>query len=138
MTSVPSVARNLHFGGVSTVNSLQNVAKKENTSSLLQNICKMNLMQIKPLSSLAKTMQNSVCVSSVLGRQCTFEKSNLLQPLGTSEYTIPVRTNIRCHFPRPSEVKRIRRHGWKARMATPAGRRVLMRRILKGRHVLSH
>ncbi|XP_027211766.2 uncharacterized protein mRpL34 [Penaeus vannamei] len=48
------------------------------------------------------------------------------------------RTNVRNHFPRPSEVKRVKRHGWKARMATLSGRKVLMRRILKGRHVYSH
>lgn len=48
------------------------------------------------------------------------------------------RGKVRCHFPKPSEVKRIRRHGWHARMSTPAGRRIIMNRILKGRHVLSH
>ncbi|XP_069946570.1 large ribosomal subunit protein bL34m [Cherax quadricarinatus] len=48
------------------------------------------------------------------------------------------RTNVRNHFPRPNERKRILRHGWKQRMSTAAGRRVLMRRILKGRHILSH
>ncbi|XP_053669812.1 39S ribosomal protein L34, mitochondrial [Anopheles nili] len=48
------------------------------------------------------------------------------------------RTVIRNHFPRARETKRIRVHGWLKRMATPGGRRVLMRRILKGRHVLSH
>jgi len=47
-------------------------------------------------------------------------------------------SNVRNHFPRPSEVKRITRHGWKARLSTQNGRKVLMRRILKGRHVLSH
>ncbi|CAD7077585.1 unnamed protein product [Hermetia illucens] len=51
---------------------------------------------------------------------------------------LSMRTKIRCYFPRPNEVKRIRVHGWEKRMSTPAGRRVLMRRILKGRHVLSH
>ncbi|XP_059486438.1 large ribosomal subunit protein bL34m [Neocloeon triangulifer] len=46
--------------------------------------------------------------------------------------------NIRCHFPRPNEAKRIRRHGWKKRMSTLNGRKILMNRILKGRFVLSH
>ncbi|EFX90062.1 hypothetical protein DAPPUDRAFT_299906 [Daphnia pulex] len=46
--------------------------------------------------------------------------------------------NVRCHFPRPSEIKRIKRHGWKTRLSTLEGRKTLMRRILKGRHVLSH
>ncbi|XP_047996175.1 39S ribosomal protein L34, mitochondrial [Leguminivora glycinivorella] len=49
-----------------------------------------------------------------------------------------IRTNVRCYFPRPNEVKRVRRHGWKARMSTPAGRRIIMRRLLKGRFVLTH
>lgn len=49
-----------------------------------------------------------------------------------------IRTNVRKFFARPSENKRIRKHGWKARMSTPAGRRIIMRRMLKGRHVLTH
>ncbi|XP_055678089.1 39S ribosomal protein L34, mitochondrial [Lutzomyia longipalpis] len=48
------------------------------------------------------------------------------------------RTNIRNNFPRPSEVKRVKKLGLEARLATAGGRRVIMRRILKGRHVLSH
>ncbi|XP_028030730.1 39S ribosomal protein L34, mitochondrial [Bombyx mandarina] len=49
-----------------------------------------------------------------------------------------IRTKVRCYFPRPNEVKRVRRHGWDFRMSTPNGRRVIMRRLLKGRHVLTH
>ncbi|XP_012161332.1 39S ribosomal protein L34, mitochondrial [Ceratitis capitata] len=49
-----------------------------------------------------------------------------------------LKPKVRCHFPKPREVKRINVHGWESRMSTPEGRRVLMRRILKGRHVLSH
>ncbi|XP_050350371.1 39S ribosomal protein L34, mitochondrial [Nymphalis io] len=49
-----------------------------------------------------------------------------------------IRTKVRCYFPRPNEVRRVRRHGWNARMSTPNGRRIIMRRFLKGRHVLSH
>lgn len=52
--------------------------------------------------------------------------------------TISVRTIIRNHFPRAKETKRIKVHGWEKRMSTPEGRRVIMRRILKGRHVLTH
>ncbi|XP_025830769.1 uncharacterized protein LOC108738939 [Agrilus planipennis] len=48
------------------------------------------------------------------------------------------RTIIRCHFPRPSESKRIKRHGWNKRMSNENGKKILMRRILKGRHVYSH
>jgi large subunit ribosomal protein L34 len=49
-----------------------------------------------------------------------------------------VRTKVRCYFPRPCEYKRIKRHGLKARLATAGGRRIIMRRILKGRHVITH
>ncbi|RLU25295.1 hypothetical protein DMN91_003388 [Ooceraea biroi] len=49
-----------------------------------------------------------------------------------------VRNIIKYNFPRASERKRIKTHGWLARMATPGGRKILMRRILKGKHVLSH
>ncbi|XP_014614244.1 PREDICTED: uncharacterized protein LOC106792365 [Polistes canadensis] len=47
-------------------------------------------------------------------------------------------TKPRYNFPKPSEYKRVTRLGWHARMSTPEGRRILMRRILKGKHVLSH
>ncbi|KYB26079.1 large ribosomal subunit protein bL34m [Tribolium castaneum] len=53
-------------------------------------------------------------------------------------YETSIRTIMRNHFPRPNERRRILRHGWKKRMETPAGRRVLMNRILKGRWVYSH
>lgn len=51
---------------------------------------------------------------------------------------ISVRTNIRDHFPRPREHKRVGLHGFLKRMSTKPGRRILMRRILRGRHHLSH
>uniref|UniRef100_A0A1B6H5K7 Large ribosomal subunit protein bL34m n=1 Tax=Homalodisca liturata TaxID=320908 RepID=A0A1B6H5K7_9HEMI len=56
---------------------------------------------------------------------------------GGSWSLISVRNNIRNNFPRPSEVKRQRLNFWN-RMKTRGGRAVLMRRYLKGRHVLSH
>ncbi|XP_023299369.2 39S ribosomal protein L34, mitochondrial [Lucilia cuprina] len=49
-----------------------------------------------------------------------------------------LKCKVRCHFPKPREVKRIKVHGWEARMSTEGGRRVLMRRILKGRYDLAH
>ncbi|XP_037039175.1 39S ribosomal protein L34, mitochondrial [Bradysia coprophila] len=53
-------------------------------------------------------------------------------------WNLQIRTNIRNHFPRAKEHKRVVTHGWNKLMSTPGGRKVLMRRILKGRHVLSH
>jgi large subunit ribosomal protein L34 len=49
-----------------------------------------------------------------------------------------VRTNIRNYFPRAKEGKRVKIYGWKTRMNLPEQRRIIMRRIVKGRHVLSH
>ncbi|KAL6254390.1 hypothetical protein P5V15_014438 [Pogonomyrmex californicus] len=49
-----------------------------------------------------------------------------------------VRNRMRYHFPHPNESKRIKKHGWWARLSTPSGRKILQRRILKGKHVLSH
>ncbi|XP_035783487.1 39S ribosomal protein L34, mitochondrial-like [Anopheles albimanus] len=51
---------------------------------------------------------------------------------------LSARTVIRNQFPRARETKRVRVHGWWKRMSTLTGRRVLMRKILKGKHVLSH
>lgn len=51
---------------------------------------------------------------------------------------LQMRTKVRDNFPRPKETKRIKVHGWLKRMSTLSGRRTIMRRILKGRHVLSH
>ena len=47
-------------------------------------------------------------------------------------------SKVRCHFPRANEAKRVKTHGWNVRMSTEGGRKVLMNRILKGRHVLAH
>lgn len=57
---------------------------------------------------------------------------------GGSWSLISVRTNIRNHFPRPREHKRILNHGFEKRMSTRGGRLIIMRRILKGKHILSH
>ncbi|XP_044730520.1 uncharacterized protein LOC123293694 [Chrysoperla carnea] len=70
----------------------------------------------------------------------TSNSNNILYNIVTSTSTslIPIRTNIRCHFPRPNERMRIKKHGYKKRLTTQAGLRVLLRRILKGRHNISH
>ncbi|XP_011503807.1 PREDICTED: 39S ribosomal protein L34, mitochondrial [Ceratosolen solmsi marchali] len=50
---------------------------------------------------------------------------------------LTIRTNTKCYFARPNEKKRSHQ-GYFARLITLNGRKVLMRRILKGRHVLAH
>ncbi|CAG9566002.1 unnamed protein product [Danaus chrysippus] len=67
--------------------------------------------------------------------QCS-PNTSLVKP----EYPLlaSIRTKVRCYFPRPNEVRRVRRHGWNTRISTPNGRRVIMRRLLKGRFVLTH
>lgn len=58
--------------------------------------------------------------------------------VGGAWSTLSVRTNIRDNFPRAKETKRITVHGWEKRMSTKNGRKIIMRRILKGKHVLAH
>lgn len=66
-------------------------------------------------------------------------QTNFLRPTTLNSWSIDfIRTKTRNHFPRPNEAKRIKRHGFWTRMATKEGRRILQRRILKGRYVLSH
>ncbi|KAK0168989.1 hypothetical protein PV327_002743 [Microctonus hyperodae] len=58
-------------------------------------------------------------------------------PKGAWSYMdLPKETRNR--FPRPSETKRVKTHGWKTRMSTLHGRKIIMRRILRGCHELSH
>lgn len=65
--------------------------------------------------------------------------TSFLTPSTLNSWSVDfIRTKTRNHFPRPNEAKRIKKHGWWTRMATREGRRVLQRRILKGRYVLSH
>jgi ribosomal protein L34 len=49
-----------------------------------------------------------------------------------------IRGNVRWFFEKPSEIKRIRKYGWNKRISTQNGKNIIMRRILKGRHILSH
>ncbi|XP_043581829.1 39S ribosomal protein L34, mitochondrial [Bombus pyrosoma] len=69
----------------------------------------------------------------------TFPRLASLSPIITTPWSLILsRTRMRYHFPRPNERRRIKRHGWDTRMSTLSGRKILMRRILKGKYVLSH
>ncbi|KAJ9599266.1 hypothetical protein L9F63_010268 [Diploptera punctata] len=136
-----SNTRNLHIGRISpttTNRPTQTICKNENTGLLQNVINKINLMQIKPISNLASAVHKSVYCQQIIGRPCMIGRGSLLKPSEISDFTTTVRTNVRCHLPRPSERKRIKKHGWKKLMSTPSGRKTIMRRILKGRHVVSH
>ncbi|KAE8738438.1 hypothetical protein FOCC_FOCC016089 [Frankliniella occidentalis] len=50
---------------------------------------------------------------------------------------LSVRHKIRNYFPKPREEKRLK-YTWEERIKTPGGRAILMRRILKGRHAITH
>ncbi|XP_044763566.1 39S ribosomal protein L34, mitochondrial [Coccinella septempunctata] len=67
----------------------------------------------------------------------TLISNPILERIGGT-FDLFTRNIVRNHFPRPNETRRVRRHGFKTRISTPTGRRVLMNRILKGRHVISH
>ncbi|KAL1430949.1 hypothetical protein MTO96_014374 [Rhipicephalus appendiculatus] len=75
---------------------------------------------------------------NVICKGLTAQPGQLLQPLTVSSELQQVRNLMHRFFPRPSEHRRIARHGFKKRISTKSGRRVLFRRMLKGRHVLSH
>ncbi|KAF7989876.1 hypothetical protein HCN44_008550 [Aphidius gifuensis] len=50
---------------------------------------------------------------------------------------MPIHKVLRCRFPRPKETKRVKQ-GFKARMSTLHGRKIIMRRILNGKSILTH
>ncbi|CAD0202282.1 unnamed protein product [Chrysodeixis includens] len=81
----------------------------------------------QPLKFVRQTLQVASSITPA---------SNLVQP--DSFALTSIRNKVRCYFPRPNEVRRVRRHGWETRMSTTNGRKVIMRRLLKGRFVLTH
>ncbi|KAJ8956088.1 hypothetical protein NQ318_016541 [Aromia moschata] len=87
---------------------------------------------VHTMRTLTSKISQPVCSFHSL----TKESPSQINPGGL--FSIPMRTVIRVHFPRPNERKRIKRHGFRARMSTPEGRRVIMNRILKGRFVYTH
>lgn len=134
--------RQFHSGSASQAFS-QLTTPRYKSVNLLQIIkSRVNYTSAKPISQL---VGSSIVQPShpVLGQPFihqlwrTSEINNQLQRNGIWGHT-SVRNKVRCYFPRPCEYKRIKRHGFKARLSTAAGRRIIMRRILKGRHVLSH
>lgn len=74
-------------------------------------------------------LRSSGLMISSLSSQLTAARSVLYEQ---------VRGNVRWYFEKCSEVKRIRKFSYKKRLSTPGGRQVIMRRILKGKHVLTH
>ncbi|XP_025416814.1 39S ribosomal protein L34, mitochondrial [Sipha flava] len=87
--------------------------------------------------SLAQILRNAFQKFAGATPRVPSSSSGFLAPSNSWSVDL-IRTKTRYHFPRPSEKKRIKKHGWWTRMATLAGRRTLQRRILKGRYVLSH
>jgi Ribosomal protein L34 len=142
-TFLPLTTRHLHCS----------IASQAVSSELRTSRCKnLNLLQIikskfnyTPTMSLSQlignnSLQPSHPVSGQLVTQRVCRRSDTCNQLqGNGAWgRIFLRTKVRCYFPRPCEYKRIKRHGWKARLATAGGRRIIMRRILKGRHVITH
>lgn len=140
---LPLGTRQLHCRIASQAVSSELTTSRCTNLNLLQMIkSKFNYTPAMSLSQLTgnNSLQPSYHVPGlpVTHQLCrTSEICNQLQGNGAWGRVF-VRTKARCYFPRPCEYKRIKRHGWKARLATAGGRRVIMRRILKGRHVLTH
>ncbi|KAK9506168.1 hypothetical protein O3M35_008149 [Rhynocoris fuscipes] len=79
---------------------------------------------LSPLKTFTRSLSNADCPMTLVKRYPWNKHFRI--------------TNARCYFPRPNENMRIKKHGWNYRMSTEGGRKVLMNRILKGRHALSH
>lgn len=134
--------RQFHSGSASQAFSPLTTPRYKSVNLLQIIKSKFNYTSAKPISQL---VGSSIVKPShpVLGQPVTHqlwrssEIRNQMQRNGAWGL-ISVRNKVRCYFPRPCEYKRVKRHGLKARLSTAAGRRIIMRRILKGRHVLSH
>ncbi|XP_066595694.1 large ribosomal subunit protein bL34m [Prorops nasuta] len=82
------------------------------------------------VSNLAQSLPR---FSSLLNSAC-----NTQFTIANQGNLISIRNRMRYHFPHPSERKRIKRQGFWARMATPEGRRVIQRKLVKGKWILGH
>lgn len=92
-------------------------------------------MQSKLMALFSSFLQKS---THVLCNTSLVTSNVIAMETNTAWNWILTRTNIRNNWPRPSEAKRVKKFGWKTRMATLEGRKIIMRRILKGRHTLTH
>ncbi|KRG00243.1 uncharacterized protein Dwil_GK27744, isoform B [Drosophila willistoni] len=80
-------------------------------------------------------------LQNLLHRTCLFALNTVQSIVVRQKHTFdrtPLKPKVRCHFPKPREVKRTNVHGLDYRLPTTEGRHVLMRRILKGVYNLSH
>ncbi|CRK97629.1 CLUMA_CG011015, isoform A [Clunio marinus] len=89
----------------------------------------------KTFGSFLQKSTNVLCNTSLITSNNIAVQTNTFLPSWSLTF---IRTNIRNRFPRAKEGKRIKVHGWEKRLSTPGGQMIIMRRILKGRHVLSH
>lgn len=110
--------------------------------SFLQDPHELKCCQRVPINSINQSYLKPSSFSSSLALPAAAPGSMAVAETGLTAgggwATIFNRTNVRNNFPRAKETKRIRTHGWEKRLQSEGGRRIIMRRILKGRHVLSH
>ncbi|CAG9804046.1 unnamed protein product [Chironomus riparius] len=90
------------------------------------------LQLVKSVGSFLQRSTHVLCNTSLITSNALAIEPN------TAWSKVFLRTNIRNNFPRAREGKRVKVHGWKTRLSTLNGKQILWRRILKGRHVLSH
>jgi len=110
-----------------------------NSSELPQISTKTFKNAISKMSFVARTFGSFLQKSTnVLCNNFLMTSNAIAMEPATNWSMIIFRTHVRNHFPIARESKRIKTHGWKTRMSTHGGRKILMRRILRGRHVLSH
>ncbi|XP_031621172.1 39S ribosomal protein L34, mitochondrial [Contarinia nasturtii] len=96
-------------------------------------------MALNFVSKLFSTVRVFASPMESIARFHSLAQGTSMQPTAGGAWSlISVRTNIRNHFPKPRENKRLMLHGFHQRMKTRGGRLIIMRRILKGKHVLSH
>lgn len=69
--------------------------------------------------------------------QRLFSLQNAYQGLNVNVNLNQFRSKSRYYLPNPTEVKRVRKQGFKRKLQTAAGRKILMDRILKGDKVIA-